>query len=111
MKGTVAKLSDNSLPSTYYMFSIKKCNIIECTICYISRLPPNIFANLHHLPDPVPRGDHYELFEEVYGKMTREERRPSLKENKVTSHGMLYSPTTQTAKHSVIIIQCHECEK
>ena len=71
-----------------------------------------VFKELHHLPDPVPCGDHFKEFESVYGTETSEEHRPSLKNTtKIKGHGMPFSPTTQTAKNAGIVLQCEECLK
>ena len=50
-----------------------------CTICRLPRCLPEDFEQLHRLPDPVPGDDlHYKSFEELYGKQTTEDHRPSL---------------------------------
>ena len=60
-----------------YVFSVKKCGKPDCSICSPPRLPPEIFSELFHLPDPVPAsGDHYKPFEKVYGTNTTEKHRP-----------------------------------
>ena len=82
----------------HYMFSLKKCDQLQCQICDVPRLPPSIVNELHNLPDPVPKGEQYVPFRDLYGTNTTEEHRPSLKEVKVTSHGMPFSPTAQFAK-------------
>ena len=84
----------------HYMFSVKKCDQLQCQICDVPRLPPSIFNELHNLPDPVPKGEHYVPFGDLYGTNKTEEHRPSLKEVKVTSHGMPFSPTAQFAKNT-----------
>ena len=95
----------------HYMFSVKKCEDLECLVCEFPRLPPNIFQTLHHLPDPVPVGEHYKSFDELYGTNTTEEHRPSLKESKVKSHGMPFSPTAQYAKNINLVVTCSDCDK
>ncbi|CAB4438909.1 unnamed protein product, partial [Rhizophagus irregularis] len=61
-------------------FTIKKCGESTCTICRLPRCLPEDFEQLHRLPDPVPGDDlHYKSFEELYGKQTTEDHRPSLK--------------------------------
>ena len=39
-----------------YMFSVKKCDNVSCTICLPPRLPNSIFSTLYHLPDPISQG-------------------------------------------------------
>lgn len=52
-----------------YMFSVMKCREPTCPICKPPRLPEEIFADLHHLPDPVPDGNRYQSFQVLYGKV------------------------------------------
>src|ERR1043166_718494 len=64
-------------------FSIKKCGESACTICRPPRCSPEDFEQLYHLSDPIPGEDlHYKSFEELYGKQTSEDHRPSLKDAK-----------------------------
>ena len=79
----------------HYTFSVKKCEELDCNVSSFPRLPSHIFQDLYHLPDPVPRGEHYEAYDDICGTGTSEEHRPSLKENKQKSHGMPFSPTVQ----------------
>ena len=46
----------------HYQFSILKCQDEEC-VCGAPRSPPEVFAQLHHLPFPVPQGEKYQHFE------------------------------------------------
>ena len=64
----------------HYTFSALKCGDPSCTTCKPVRLPSDVFKRLHHLPDPT-LGDngHHKPFEEVFGKKTTEEGRPSNK--------------------------------
>ena len=94
-----------------YMFSVRKCNEVECTTCSPPRLPPDVFESLHNLPDPIPNGDHYAHSEQVYGQLTTEEHMPSLKEKVSKDHGMDFSPSGQTAKNTKLTIQCTQCNK
>ena len=56
----------------HYMFGIKKCGVSSCSICRPPRLPPDVFAKIHHLPDPHKdaSGEHYPTFDNLYSKMT-----------------------------------------
>ena len=92
-----------------YVFSVKKCGKQDCSICSPPRLPPEIFSQLFHLPDPVPASsDHYKPFEEVYGTHTTEKHRPSFSESRKSGHGIPFSPNAQTARK---LIMCTECLK
>ena len=35
--------------------SVKKCIEVQCNTSSPPRLPLDVFASLHHLPDPIPR--------------------------------------------------------
>ena len=63
-----------------YMFSVKKCDSTGCNICRPPKLHNEIFSILHYLPDPVPNGDHYKSFADVYETEMTEKDLPSLKE-------------------------------
>ena len=42
---------------------MKKCGDDNCNICKPSRLPPDIFSQIHHFPDLIPASDgHYKPF-------------------------------------------------
>ena len=94
----------------HYFFSVKKCLDLNC--CRPPRLPQELFQSLHHLPDPMPNGDHYKAFNDSYGTETTENFRPSMKEsdnNKSGKHGMPFTPSSQYAKNVGLVIQCDEC--
>ena len=95
----------------HYMFSVKKCGLEDCHVCRSPRLTPEHFQTLNHLPDPVPRGDHYEAFETLYGTETKEIYRPSFNPQKVKGHNVPFSPSIHRAKMANIVIQCEECHK
>ena len=80
----------------HYMFSIKKCNDNECSVCKPPRLPD---------------GDKYKDFEEVYGSQTSEKHRPSLSSPGAKTHGMPFPPSAQYAKNVKVVLQCGECLK
>ena len=62
---------------------------------------------------------HYKSFEELYGKETTENHRPSLKNTKLkkkdkmksSKHTMPFYPSAARAKNVGIIVNCVECEK
>lgn len=79
---------------------------------------PEDFEQLHRLPDPEPGEDmHYKSFEELYGKETKEDHRPSLKNTKTkmkstrAKHTMPFCPSAVRAKNVGITVNCVECEK
>ena len=94
-----------------YMFSVKKCGKAQCLVCDVPRLPPDVFSKLHHLPNPIPDGEHYKKFSDVYGTSTTEVHMPSLKEKIAKGHGMAFSPTGQTANNARLLVRCVECQK
>uniref|UniRef100_U9T5Z8 Uncharacterized protein n=1 Tax=Rhizophagus irregularis (strain DAOM 181602 / DAOM 197198 / MUCL 43194) TaxID=747089 RepID=U9T5Z8_RHIID len=113
---------DHCCTMRHYFFSIKKCGEPNCTICRPPRCLPEDFVQLHCLPDPVPGEDlHYKSFEELYGKQTTENYRPSLKnvktkakgEKKITKgkHTMPFCPSAAHAKNIGVVVNCVECEK
>lgn len=95
----------------HYMFSVKKCTDTNCSVCNPPRLPTDVFSTIHHLPDPIPNGDKYKDFEEVYGTQTSENHRPSLSSPGAKTHGMPFSPSAQYAKNVKVVLQCGECFK
>ncbi|CAB5374114.1 unnamed protein product [Rhizophagus irregularis] len=56
----------------------------NCHICNPVRCDAETWLKIHNFPDPIPTldGKKYKSFEELYGKETTEEYRPSLKEKK-----------------------------
>lgn len=79
------------------------------------RLPNDIFDMLHFPPDPMPAAAvtatdagvlHYKPFDEVFGKNTSEEHRPSLKKHmdEVLEKGTISGPNV---RHR---IQCNSCK-
>ena len=91
-----------------YTFSIKTCDDISCTVCLPPRLNNDVFSMLSHLPDPVPNGDHYKSFADIYGSMTSECHLPSLHEKEAKGHKILFNPS---AKNTGILLICEECIK
>ena len=93
----------------HYWFSVKKCNDQECKY----HLPPRAlnFDEIHHLPDPVPNGQRYTPFTDLYGTETSEKHRPSLTTRAKPDKGMPFAPTKQTALNVGQVIQCDDCGK
>ena len=82
----------------HYMFSIRKCGEESCEVCQERRLPEEIFSALHHLPDPVPSGEKYKSFDELYGEDTSEKHRPSAS---IAAH----------SHHGLPFFACEECRE
>ena len=95
--------------SRHYLFSVKKCLDVNCKF----HLPPRMenFAELAHLPDPVPIGEHYEAFQNIYRKETSEKYRPSLNDKAKKDKKIPFNPTKQTALNVGDTITCEECGK
>ena len=59
---------DGHCKERHYLFSIKKCGSNDC-VCGKVRLNPEVFKDIHHLPDPKPsssNSDKFAKFEEIY---------------------------------------------
>ena len=78
----------------HYMFSVKKCEKLDCAVCDFPRLP-HLFQDLHHLPDPIPMREHFR-----YGTEITEEYWLSLKEAKVKSLLCKEENRTKEEKHN-----------
>ena len=91
-----------------YVFGVKKCGKLGCAICRPPQLQETIFQELCHIPDPVEDDDqqHYKPFSSVYGTLTTEKDRPSTKCEGKKSHGLPFSPSSQTARSLIV---CSEC--
>ena len=102
-KKDLQRFMDHCCHFRHYVFSIKKCGSSNCSICCPPRLPPEVFAKIHHLPDPHKDAsrEHYQSFDDLYGTMTSEKEHPSLTtaDNK-QNHGLLFNPSAQTC-HNV----------
>ena len=97
----------------HYMFSFKKCNRSDCsisTVCGAKHLDNEVFLGLHHLPFPMrkPTDEKFKHFNDVCGEVTSETHLPSLTEK---SHQMPFSPSSQSAKNTGVVVQCGECGK
>src|SRR2546423_1888077 len=95
----------------HYFFSIKKCGEPACTICHPPRCLPEDFEQLYHLSDPIPGEDlHYKSFEELYGKKTTEDHRPSLKDAKMkTKKGKMKLKKTNIICHFALYYTREKC--
>ena len=94
------------------MFSVKKCDQLQCNVCQPPILPNSIFSTLYHLPDPIPNGELYKPFMDVYGSETSEKHLPSLKEKEGKGHGIVgFNPSAQTSKNTGILLICSDCSK
>ncbi len=97
----------------HYSFCITKCKDSACPYHNEPRLPPQLFAKLHPLPDPILAQDvsHYKTFHEVYGTPTTDVHRPSLKSQQKISHEVPFSPSAASACRVRRVVQCDECDK
>ena len=99
----------------HYMFSFKKCSNTNCSISDICKNKhiEGFFASLHRLPFPMPKitAGKFKHFNEVYGSSTTQNHRPSLIEKEKSSHQMPFSPSSQAAKNTNVVVQCDECGK
>ena len=74
---------------------------------------PDMFSNLHHLPDLEPskiNESHYKIFGEIYGTKISEKFLPSEAINK-RSHCIPFNLLKQHANNTQIFIKCHYCNK
>ena len=70
-----------------------------------------MFESLHHLPDPTLGSDgHYKPFEELFGRSTSGDGRPSLNKSRDIRKGP-FVPSIQHARNTYLMIQCEECLK
>ncbi|GES83192.1 uncharacterized protein LOC105330322 [Rhizophagus clarus] len=70
-------------------------------------------SQVHLLPDPIPTIDKtsYKEFSEIYGTITTEQHRPSLKHQQKDkqTNKMGFSPNAQFAKNVGVVVECYEC--
>ena len=50
-----------------------------------------LFSSLNHLPDPMPNGDHYQLFSGVYGSKPSEAHQSTLREKEGKGDQLLFN--------------------
>ena len=94
--------------SVIIFFDIKKCGDSACTICKPPRLPSDMFAKVHHFPDPMPGEEgHYKKFDEVFETSTVEDHRPSLQ--KITTKQLPFYPSVQHVRNCKTMLLCDEC--
>ena len=110
-KVKLQQFMDHCCHVRHYVFGIKKCGSSSCSICRPPRLPPEVFATIHNLPDPHkdPSSEHYKAFNNMYGAMTTEQDRPSLQSASKQSHGLPFSLSAQTCRNVAEIVCCGEC--
>ena len=109
LKPLLQEFFEHCCTTRHYSFTIKKCGESSCTICRPPRYSPEDFEQLHRLPDPVPGEDmHYKSFEELYGKQTTEDHRPSLKNTKTKMKGKMKAIR---AKHTMPFCPSAACVK
>ena len=95
--------------SSHYAFDILKCGKSDCKICKPVRLPKDVFANLHHIPHPMPGPDnHYMPFSEIFGKPSTEEHRPSAT-TKRPKKSVPIPTSKQHALNTNLMVECEQC--
>ena len=100
----------HSCHQRHYFFDILKCGKPDCNICKPVRLPDSVFQQLHHLPDPIPGSDgHFLPLDDIFGKPTTEEHRPSFKAKKTMRKSLPFSASKQHVKNVDMMLQCNEC--
>ena len=94
-----------------HVFGIRKCGDCKCSICKPPRLPPEVLASIHHLPDPLKdsNSEHHQPFNDLYGAMTTEQDRPSLQNVCKQTHGLPFSPSAQTCRNIAKVVLYSEC--
>ena len=86
------------------------CTTGEHKVVKSARLPPEIFSQIHHLPDPTPASDgHYNPFSDVYGKTTTEAHHPSLAKRTGITKSLPFVASVQYVRNVTLMIQCEEC--
>ena len=95
----------------HYVFCVKKCGKPDCEMCKPPRLPCDVFDEIKNLPDLIPdTNGHYKSFESVYGTVTAEEHRPSLKSRPSRAKSLPFVASVQHARNTNLMVQCEECE-
>ena len=92
---------------TKYTFQIKKCSQMDCRHPF---LPSDLFDSVHPLPSRMlaNNSDKYKKFKDIYGTLTTEKDRPSLK---ATGNKALDEPIKHILNASKVrgVITCGEC--
>ena len=109
------KYLEHTSVSRHYFFLLRKCGEQDCTMCGPTTLPPDRFKELHQFPDPVPTddGEHYQPFEDLWGKQTTEKHRPSLNQRGKTrsSQKQTDGDVRLVAETVRDFVDCTECRK
>ncbi|GES91916.1 uncharacterized protein LOC111136195 [Rhizophagus clarus] len=89
--------------------------VADCNICKPLKSDEVDFSQVHSLPDPIPTIDKtsYKEFSEIYGTITTEQHRPSLKHQQKDkqTNKMGFSPNAQFTKNVGVVVECYECNR
>ena len=111
LSGRLIKFVDHCCVQRHYFFDIIKCGEANCDICLPTRLAPDIFSTLKHLPDPVPGYEnHYQKFSDVLGTKATEQHRPSSKKQSVRDRSLPFTASIQHVKNISMMLMCDKCE-
>ena len=95
----------------HHSLEVRKCGVVDCSICKPPKLPKEVFEQLRPLPDPTPGADgHYLPFHEVFGQDTSEKYRPSLNMKTSIKKSLPFSGSKQHVKNVGMMLMCEECE-
>ena len=100
---------DHCCVCRHYFFSVWKCGAVDCTMCFPPRLPLEVFQQLHRFPDPMKAtegSDSYISFDNIYGEVTTEKHRPSIKAKPCTSDNKPFCIATETVCDAVVCAEC-----
>ena len=94
-----------------YMFQVKKCGSLTCSMCKPPRLSAEVFNRLKYVPDPVPGEEgHYKPFAEVYGTNTTEQYVPSMMSKTQRKKTLPFASNLRHVKNVDMMLQCDECD-
>jgi hypothetical protein len=123
---------DSHCQSRLYTFSFLKCTQQSCGVCRAPRSPPDIFAQLRHIPDPCPVASaageaHFQKFRDIYhaeatsqmipdqfcpSAISARSRTSGKSKTKTTGaggHGLPFKPNVTAARRVKMSIDCHDC--
>ena len=94
-----------------YMFQVKKCGSLTCSMCKPPQLPAEVFNRLKYMPDPVPGEEgHYKPFTEVYGTSTTEQYVPSMMRKTQRKKTLPFASNLRHVRDVDMMLQCDECD-
>ena len=110
-KPQLKKFMDHCCVIHKYIFQIKKCGSLTCSICKPPHLPQEIFKQSKFLPDPMHRKEgHYKPFSDVYGTTTSEEHCSSSTKKTKRRKTLPFPSNLKHVKNIDMMVQCDECD-